>query len=133
MSMKRIALMTVAALSISTLAIAGEKEATMKRPAILPAMYVTSAAVQAMDVYSTTMALKAGARESNPVAAPFAGNPGSMIGLKVVSTASAIYFTEKMWKTNPVKAVLVLAAINSATAMISMHNMKNVRAASARR
>jgi hypothetical protein len=150
----RIALMTVAALSISTIAIAAEKDGeqslvdaanraaviapmsdavVMKRPAALPALYVTFAAMQAWDVYSTSRAVKAGASESNPVAAPFVGNPGSMIGLKVMSTVSAIYFTERMWKTNPVKAMLVLAAINGATAMVSMNNMRNARAASARR
>ena len=105
----------------------------MKRPSVLPALYVTFAAMQTWDVYSTAVALKAGARESNPVAATVAGNPASMIGLKVASTASVIYFTERMWKTNPVKAVLVLAAINGATAAVSMHNMRNARVASARR
>ena len=104
----------------------------VKRPSVLPALYVTFAAMQAWDVYSTAVALKAGARESNPVAAAVAGNPGSMIGVKAVSTASVIYFTERMWKRNPVKAVLILAAINGATAAVSMHNMRNARIASAR-
>jgi hypothetical protein len=148
-----VTLMTIATLSIASLANAAEKEETsipnaierlyaigsishdvpVKRPAILPALYVTLAAMQAWDVYSTSAAMKAGASEGNPIAAPFVGNPGSMIALKVMSTASTIYFAERMWKKNRVKAVLVLAAINGATAAISMHNMRNVRAASAGR
>ena len=104
-----------------------------KRPAILPTLYVTFAAMQALDIYSTTAALKAGARETNPLAAPFVGNPASMIGLKLMSTASTIYYAERMWKTNRTKAVVVLAAINGAMAMVSVHNMRQVRAASARR
>lgn len=98
-----------------------------KRPVMLSTLYVSFAAMQAWDVYSTTAALKAGAREANPAAAPFAGNPASLIGLKAVSTASSIYFAERMWKKNRVKAIVVLAAINGATAAVSMHNMRNAR------
>lgn len=152
MKMNRIAtLITVVVVSIPSVCVAAEKEESsnaierlyamgalsnevaVKRPAILPTLYVTLAAMQAWDLYSTSVAVKAGARESNPVAAPFAGNPGSLIGLKLVSTASTIFFAERMWKTNRVKAVIVLAAINGATAAISMNNMRNARVAAARR
>jgi len=53
-----------------------------------------------------------------------------LIALKAMSTAGAIYFTERIWKTNRVAAVIVLVAINGATAAISLHNTRNVRAAS---
>jgi hypothetical protein len=152
--MKHIATVgTLVILSTASLAVAAEKEestipnaierlyaigsisheAPVKRPAILPTLYVTLAAMQAWDVYSTSVAVKAGARESNPVAAPFAGNPGSMVTLKLMSTASTIFFTERMWRTNRVKAIIVMAAINGATAAISMNNMRNARVAAARR
>jgi hypothetical protein len=99
------------------------------RPPILPVLYMTFGAMQAWDIYSTTAALKAGVREGNPVAASVAGNPASLIALKVMSTAGTIYFTERMWKNNRVAAVIVLAAINGATAAISLHNTRNARAA----
>ena len=108
------------------------QEPVLKRPAIVSTLYVSLAAMQAWDVYSTTAALKAGAREANPVAAPFTGNPASMIGLKAVSTASTIYIAERMWKKNRVKAIVVLAAINGATAAVSMHNMRNAKIAAGR-
>jgi uncharacterized protein DUF5658 len=101
----------------------------VKRPAALPALYVTLGVMQAMDVYSTSAALKAGAKEANPTAAPFAGHPGSMIGLKAATMASTIFFSERLWKTNKVGAVVMMAAINGATAAVSMHNMQNARLA----
>lgn len=101
----------------------------VKRPAILPALYATLGVMQAWDVYSTTAALKAGAREANPTAAPFAGNAGSLIGLKAATTAGTIFFAERMWKKNKVGAIVMLAAINGATAAVSMRNMRNAKAA----
>lgn len=104
-----------------------------KRPAILPALYVTLGAVQAWDAYATNAALKAGAREANPAVASFAGNPGALIGAKAAATVGTIFFSERLWKKNKVAAVVMLAAINGATAAVSMHNMRNARVAAARR
>jgi hypothetical protein len=99
----------------------------VKRPAALPALYVTLGVKQAMDLYSTSAALKAGAKEANPTAVPFAGHAGSMMGLKAATTASTIFFAERMWKTNKVGAIVMMAAINGATAAVSMHNMQNAK------
>ena len=104
-----------------------------KRPAIIPALYVTLGAVQAWDAFATNAALKAGAREANPTVAPFASNPGALIGAKAAATAGTIFFAERLWKKNKVAAVVMLAAINGATAAVSMHNMRNSRIAAARR
>jgi hypothetical protein len=140
---------TIVGLSFSSAAFAAEKETklareqrldaaqrmaplaafvpTAKRPSALPALYATLGAMQAFDVYSTSVALKAGAKEANPVAAPFAGNAGSMLGLKVATTAGTIFFAERMWKSNKVGAIVMMVAINSATAVVSMHNMQNAK------
>ena len=99
----------------------------IERPAILPALYVALGAVQAWDVYSTRAALTAGAREANPTAAPFAKSSGSMLGLKAATTASTIFFAERMWKKNKVGAIVMLVAVNGATAAISMQNMRNAQ------
>jgi hypothetical protein len=103
-----------------------------KRPAILPALYVTLGAMQAWDAYATNVALKAGAREANPAVAPFAGNTGALIGAKAAATVGTIFFAERLWKKNKVAAVVMLAAINGATAAVSMHNMRNAKVASGR-
>jgi hypothetical protein len=102
-------------------------EPELKRPALLPALYTSLAAVQAWDLYSTSMALKAGAHEANAAAAPFASNKASMLGLKLATTAGTILCTERMWKKNRVGAVALMVAINGATAAVAMHNMHNAR------
>ena len=104
----------------------------MKRPAMLPALYVTLGLMQAWDLASTSAALKAGAREANPAAAPFANNKGSMLGLKAVTTASTIFFAERAWKKNKVAAVVMMVAINGGMAAVAMNNMRNARALAAR-
>ena len=97
------------------------------RPAILPALYVSFGALQAWDVYTTSGALKTGAREANPVAAPFAGSSAKIIALKAASTASTVFFVERAWKQNKVAAVVVMAAINGATAAVAMNNARIAR------
>jgi hypothetical protein len=97
------------------------------RPAILPALYVTLGAMQALDIYSTRAAVQAGAREANAAAAPFTGSAASMLGMKAATTAGTIFFAERMWKKNKVGAVIMLVAINGATAAVSMRNMRNAK------
>lgn len=102
-------------------------EPELKRPALLPALYASFAAVQAWDLYSTSIALKAGAHEANAAAAPFASNKGSMLGLKMATMAGTILCTERMWKKNRVGAVVLMMAINGTTAAVAMRNMRNAR------
>lgn len=97
------------------------------RPAILPALYATLGVMQAWDIYSTRAAMQAGAREANPTAAPFTGNVVSMLGMKAATTVGTIFFAERMWKKNKVGAVIMLVAINGATAAVSMQNMRNAK------
>lgn len=94
---------------------------------LLPAMYVAFGAVQAWDVYTTRAALNAGAREMNPIAAPFAGSSAKMIGLKAATGAATIFFTERLKKQNRVAAVLVMAGVNSGMAMIAARNARLAR------
>jgi hypothetical protein len=124
------AILIVVGLSFSSAAVAGEKENA--RPAALPVLYGTLGLMQAWDIYSTSAALRAGAKESNPAAAPFARNTGAMIGLKAATTASTIFFAERLWKTNKVGAVAMMVAIDGASALVSMHNMRNVQFAKGR-
>jgi hypothetical protein len=88
--------------------------------------------MQAWDYYSTSSALKAGAREANPTTAAFVGSKGSLLGLKLATTASTIFFAERAWKKNRLAAVVMMTAINGATAAVAVHNMRNARLASTR-
>ena len=99
----------------------------VRRPAALPAMYAALGALQVMDVYSTRRAIDAGAYEANPLMRKAAGNSNVMMAVKAASTAGAIYFTERAWKKNKKGAVILMAAINGATAAIVMRNLRNAR------
>jgi len=100
---------------------------SVSRGAALPALYVSLAAMQVADIYSTRAALKAGAREANPVVAPFAGSSGSMLAVKAASTAGAIFFADRLARNNRKAAIVLMAVINGATAAVAAHNMKNVQ------
>jgi hypothetical protein len=92
---------------------------TPRRPMMLPALYGTYAVLQAMDVMSTKKAITAGGQEANPV---MRGNMGRSIALKAASGAATVYFVEKAWKKSRIGAIVLMAAINSATAAIVAHN-----------
>jgi hypothetical protein len=122
----------VVAYTMPTVWVPEAKALGTKRPAALLPLYASLGAMQVWDARSTSSALKAGAAEANPTAAPFAGNTASMLGLKAATTVGTIFFAERIWKKNPVGAVVLVAIINGATAAVAMNNMHNSRVASAR-
>ena len=94
-----------------------------KRPAVLPALYVGSALLQAFDAYSTTKAINMGGTEANPVMKGAASNPAAMIGIKTAVTTLSILAAERMWKHhNPTGAILTMVASNGFMAWVAMHN-----------
>ena len=97
------------------------------RPSVLPAMYASLGALQALDIYSTRRALKAGGTELNPVMRKSAGNSGAMMAVKALSTAGSIFFTERAWKKNRKGAVILMAVMNGVTAAVVANNMKQAR------
>lgn len=96
-----------------------------KRPLALAALYGTYGTLQVMDIVSTRRALAVGATERNPLMK--GGNMGAMIAVKASTGAATIYFAERLWKKNRVGAVIVMAALNGASAAIVAHNQRNVR------
>jgi hypothetical protein len=92
---------------------------------VLSALYGTYGTLQALDVVSTRRALAAGARERNPMMK--GGNMTAMIAVKAAAGASTIFFTERLWKKNRVGAIIVMAALNGASAAIVAHNQRNAR------
>jgi hypothetical protein len=101
----------------------------VKRPALLPAMYVSLGALQGLDLYTTTKGLSAGAREANPVMAGLVSSPAKAAAFKAATTAGTIYFAEKLWKKNPVAAIALVAAVNGVTAAVVVHNIRVARIA----
>jgi hypothetical protein len=94
--------------------------------ALVP-LYVSFAALQALDVHSTMRALDGGAVEGNPLMRGVAQQPAALIGVKAAGAASTMWLAHKMSKRNKIGAVVVMAAVNSAYAMVVAHNYRATR------
>jgi len=88
-------------------------------------LYVTYAALQVLDVYTTTRALDAGRSEGNPVMSSVAGNGAALLAVKGAATAGTIALAQKIAKTRPQVARVVMFALTSATATIVAWNYHN--------
>lgn len=99
--------------------------ASHDRPALLPALYGTSIALQGYDAYSTLTVLKQGGVEANPVMKGITKSPAAFIGLKAGVTMMSIMAAERMWKRhNRVGAIVTMVASNSLMAMVAANNAK---------
>ena len=97
----------------------------VRRPALLPALYVAQGALQAMDIHSTYSAIDRGAHEANPLMKNVVGNKGAMMAVKAGVAASTIWMAESMWKRgNRVGAIVTMIAANSVTGFVVAHNYK---------
>ena len=100
---------------------------TVRRPASIPVLYGTLGALQALDIYSTRRALRTGGTEVNPLMKDASGSQAGMFAAKALSTAGAIYFTERAWKKNRKGAVVLMAVVNGVTAAVVARNLRNAR------
>ena len=98
----------------------------LARPRLLPALYVSYAALQAFDVYSTREALALGGREANPLMQGVVGNTGSFVAVKAALTVGTIIAAERLWKTNKVGAIAVMVASNSVAALVAARNARTL-------
>ena len=99
----------------------------MNRPRPLGLLYGTLGSLQALDIYSTYRSLRAGGREVNPVVRDATSSPAAMIAIKSASTAAAIYFAERAWKSNRKGAVILMAVVNGVTAAVVANNLRHSR------
>jgi len=95
-----------------------------RRGPLISSLYVSFVALQALDAHSTIRALDHGARESNPMIAPFAHNTAALIALKAGTTAGVIYMTDRLRRHNRVASIVIMAAANSAYATIVARNYR---------
>ena len=101
--------------------------AAPQRPAALLPLYVSFAALQALDVHSTSGALARGGVEANPLMKALAGNNLGLFAVKAAGTAGAIYASEQLWKKNKLAAVALMVATNSAMAWVVQNNYRAAR------
>ena len=96
---------------------------SVRRPALLPGLYLGSASLQAFDAYSTLSVLKAGGREQNPLMKAVVKSPAAFVAVKVGITAASVLAAERLWKSNNrVGAVLLMAVSNGMMACVAAHN-----------
>jgi hypothetical protein len=89
---------------------------------VQPALYGGLIALQGLDVHSTLRAIDAGHHESNPVVRWSVEHPAALISMKAAASAATIYVAEKIRKRYPKRAMLFMAAVNSAYAFIVVRN-----------
>lgn len=91
---------------------------------LLKSLYATTAIVQGLDAHSTLKAINAGAREGNPLMSPFASHPPAFVALKAGAAAGLIVAGRRLARHNKVQAAVALIAINSAYALVAVHNYR---------
>jgi hypothetical protein len=97
-------------------------EKPASRPRVLPALYISLAAFQAFDAYSTARGLSSSAQESNPLMQHVAGNTVGFLALKAATAAVPMLLAERMWKHNKVGAVALMVVANGVAAAVSANN-----------
>jgi hypothetical protein len=102
---------------------------TARRPGLLPALYVGTAALQAFDAYSTLTVLNRGGAEQNPLMQHVVKSPVAFVALKAGIAAASIMAAEKMWKSNNrVGAIVTMVASNGLMAYVAAHNARALHA-----
>ena len=87
-------------------------------------LYVSFAVLQALDVHSTTRALGSIGVEGNPLMRGVARQPAGLIALKAGGAASTIWLSHRLSKRSRTGAFILMAAVNSAYAMVVAHNYR---------
>ena len=93
------------------------------RPSVLPAMYVSLAALQAYDGYSTLRGVRAGATEMNPLVGGLASQPAAFWTVKALSTVTTIYFAEQLWRQHKRgQAIVTMVVANGLMGVVAARN-----------
>jgi hypothetical protein len=89
------------------------------------ALYGGLIALQALDTHSTLRAVDSGyVVEQNPLMRWTVEHPVALVSMKAAASAATILFAEKIRKRHPKRAVAFMAAVNTAYALIVVHNYR---------
>jgi hypothetical protein len=91
---------------------------------VLPGLYLGLGALQTLDAHSTFRALDAGMHEGNPLMRWATSHPVAFVSMKGAATAGTIFVAEKIRKKHPKRAMAFMAAINTAYALVVLHNYR---------
>ncbi len=93
------------------------------RPGLLMPMYVSLGALHAVDLRTTLIGRRGGAREANPLA----GTTARLIAVKAISLVATIAVAERVWKKKPAAAIALIVAANFAYAAVVVHNYRVIQ------
>jgi hypothetical protein len=96
--------------------------ASAHRPSALVPLYLSFAALQALDIHSTLRAPQFGGREANPIVGSMLGSPAAFVAAKAGMTAAIYFASERLWKRHKAAAILTMIALNSTYGAIVAHN-----------
>jgi Domain of unknown function (DUF5658) len=96
------------------------------RGALLPSLYISLAALNAFDAYTTSKGLQSGVgRESNAMMQGIAGRSAALWAVKGGVTAMSIFAAERMWKNhNKVGAIATMMVSNGVMAVVAANNSR---------
>ncbi len=101
---------------------------TATRGAVLPSLYVSLAALNLYDGYSTGVGLRRGAVEANGALKGFAGNAVARYTVKVGATALSIYMAERLWKKGQrAQAIALMVVSNGMMTAVAARNASVLR------
>lgn len=94
---------------------------------VLVPLYVSFAALQALDAHSTLRGIHGGAVERNPMLHSVAKTPAVLFAVKAGVAASTIVLADKVRGRSRVGAIVLMAGLNSFYATVVAHNYAAVR------
>ena len=98
------------------------------RGRILPALYISFAALEVADAYTTTIGLQRGAAEHNPMMAPAAGNTAALWAIKGAATLASICLIDKVARDHHrVQAIVVMLVMNGIATSVAANNVGVLR------
>jgi hypothetical protein len=92
------------------------------RPAALIPLYVSYGTLQGFDVHSTLKARAAGGREINPLITATGGSTPALVITKTATTAGVVFAAERLRRSHPKGAVVLMVCANAALAAVVAHN-----------
>jgi hypothetical protein len=82
----------------------------------------TTCLVQMYDAHTTVKAIRAGAREVNPILAPFSERPMAIVAVDLARATAINFAVRSIARRNRAAAIAIGAAINSAYLFVGIHN-----------
>jgi hypothetical protein len=92
------------------------------RPGALLPLYASYGTLQGLDVNSTLKARAAGAVEANPLLAGAVRSTPALVVTKSATTAAVIFAAERLRRSHPKGAVILMVCANAALAGVVAHN-----------